>query len=282
MYNSSPSQYKTISCGVPQGSVLGPLLFLIYINNICNSTDMVKFCLFADDTNLLYNHSNVTTAINNLNMELKNISEWFLSNKLSINLQETNFIIFRSRQNKYNCDTPLLFNGSVLNQVKGAKFLGIYIDENLSWQTHIDNLSGKISKNTGVMNRLKFFLPSTILLNLYNSFVLSYLNYCILIWGGATSKCNKLFLLQKRAVRVITKSSFLEHTSPLFAELQMLKFNDLYNFNLGKFMFKLKHNIHVLPINFNSMFTFSSSVHSYCTRGASKGDYYINYNRTSI
>ena len=130
------------------------------------------------------------------------------------------------------------------------------------------------------MNRLKFFLPKTILLTLYNSLVLPYLNYAILNWGNSTSQCNKLFLIQKRAVRIITKTGFLAHTTPLFAELRVLKFNDLYNFNLGKFMYKYKRGL--LPTNFKDLFTMSSSVHSYGTRGASKGDLYINFNRTSF
>ena len=130
------------------------------------------------------------------------------------------------------------------------------------------------------MNRLKFFLPKRTLLTLYNTLVLSYLNYAILTWGTSTSQCNKLLLLQKKAVRIISNTGYLTHTNPLFAELGILKINDLFNLNLGKFMFKYKHGL--LPPNFNDCFSTVSVVHSYSTRSATKGDYYVNYNRTSV
>ena len=130
------------------------------------------------------------------------------------------------------------------------------------------------------MNRLKFFLPKRTLLTLYNTLVLSYLNYAILTWGTSTSQCNKLLLLQKKAVRIISNTGYLTHTNPLFAELGILKINDLFNLNLGKFMFKYKHGL--LPPNFNDCFSTVSVVHSYSTRSATKGDYYVNYNHTSV
>ena len=175
---------------------------------------------------------------------------------------------------------PLCLNGSALNQTKSCKFLGINIDENLSWKKHIDVLTTRISTNVGIMNRLKYFLPQKILLTLYNAFILSYLNYAILSWGHGKALCNKLLLLQKKAVRIITKANYLSHSAPIFAELKVLKFNDLYCLNLGKFMFKNKYRL--LPNSFNEMFTLASSIHSYGTRKALKGDLYVNHNRTSI
>ena len=117
---------------------------------------------------------------------------------------KTNYMIFCSRQNRYTKHTSLCLRGTVLNQVKSTKFLGVHIDENLTWSKHIDVLCTKISKNIRVLNRLKFFLPKRILLTLYNTLVLSYLNYAILTWGTSTSQCNKLLLLQKEAVRIIS------------------------------------------------------------------------------
>ena len=113
-----------------------------------------------------------------------------------------------------------------------------------------------------------------------NYAILPYLNYAILAWGNSTSQCNKLLLLQKRAVRILSKTSYRSHTNPLFAELNILKMDDLFNLNLGKFMFKYKHGL--LPASTNDCFKSVSSVHSHGTRSASKGDYYVNYNRTSL
>lgn len=280
-FNSSCSPHNPISCGVPQGSVLGPLLFIIYVNDICNTSDIISFCLFADDTSLLYNHHNVDIAIKNLNIELIKITDWLLSNKLSINVLKTNYVIFSSRQNRYYNNGNIYINGTALNQAESIKFLGTYINENLSWSKHINVLVSKISKNVGVMNRLKPVLPKNILLTLYNSLILPYLNYAILNWGNSTaSQCNQILLVQKKAVRIICKTNYREHTDPLFAELKVLKFNDLYNLNLGKFMFKYKSG--QLPSKFNDLFISCSSVHTHGTRSASRGDFYTIYNRTSL
>ena len=139
---------------------------------------------------------------------------------------------------KYTQHNSLYLRGTVLNKVESTKFLGVHIDGNLSWTKHVDILCTKISKNVGVMNRLKFFLSKTTLLTLYNSLILPYLNYAILAWGNSTSQCNKLLLLQKRAVRILSRTSYRSHTNPLFAELNILKMDDLFNLHFGKFMFK--------------------------------------------
>ena len=279
-YNAVNSIDQLISCGVPQGSVLGPLLFIIYINDICNSSDIISFCLFADDTSLLYSHNNVDAAIQNLNLELQKISTWLLANKLCINVLKSNYVIFCANQYKYTQSIPLVLNGISLNQVKVTKFLGIYIDEHLTWKYHINDVSSKLSKNVGIMNRLKFFLPSNILLTIYNSFVLPYLNYCILIWGGSSTRCERLFTLQKRAVRIISNAGYRDHSAPLFKQFKLLKLNDLYCLNLGKFMYKYNHN--ALPSCFNSFFTLTSNIHSYDTRSTRNKKLYVRFNRTSL
>ena len=280
LYNSVKSTDRPITCGVPQGSVLGPLLFILYINDICNTSDIITFCLFADDTSLLYTDKNVDLAVQNLNLELRKITTWLLANKLCINVLKSNYIIFCASQYKYIQSVPIILNDTNLDQAKGTKFLGIYIDENLTWKKHIDIITAKISKNIGVMNRLKYFLPSSILLTLYNSFVLPYLNYSILTWGSPTPKCNRLLTLQKRAVRVISKTGFCEHSGPLFANLNLLKFTDLYHLNLGKFMYKYMNG--ALPACFNPCFTLTSNIHSYNTRSAARKNLYVNYSRTSL
>ena len=196
-YKSVNSSEKYISCGVPQGSILGPLLFIIYINDICNTSDIISFCLFADDTSLIYSHRNVDSAILNLNTEMEKISTWLVANKLCINLLKTNYMIFCPRQRKYTQSVSLILNGIELQRVSNTKFLGIKIDQNLSWKSHINDVASKISRNIGIINRLKNFLPSHILLTLYNCFVLPYLTYSILTWGGSSTQCNRLLPFQK-------------------------------------------------------------------------------------
>ena len=123
-FDSESSTRRDITCGVPQGSVLGPLLFILYINDICNTSDKLTFCLFADDTSLLYTHNNVDEAIRNLNMELVKLSTWLLANKLCINVLKSNYIIFCANQFKYTQSVPLILNNARLSQVKKNEISG--------------------------------------------------------------------------------------------------------------------------------------------------------------
>ena len=167
-------------------------------------------------------------------------------------------MIFCSRQHKYSQSVPLVLNGVNLNRITITKFLGVKIDENLTW-SHISDVSNKISKTIGIMNRLKCFIPSEILVILYNSLVLPYLNYSVLTWGSSLANCDRLLLLQKRAVRIISKAGHRDHTANLFANLKLLRFKDLYYLNLGTFTCMYKYMNNAFPSCFSSYFTLTSN-----------------------
>ena len=131
-YRSSTCQ---IRCGVPQGSILGPLLFLIYINDICNVSKVLDFILFADDTNIFFSHKDELFLSQTLNSELLSLSEWCKVNKLSINLKKCNFMIFKPRQKRRTLDISVVLNNHIIAQTKEVVFLGVILDENLSWET---------------------------------------------------------------------------------------------------------------------------------------------------
>ena len=147
----------------PRDLCWAPFTLHSYINDKCNTSDKLTFCLFADDTSQLYTHNNVDEAIRNLNMELVKLCKWLLANKLCINVLKSNYIIVCAYQFKYTQSVPLILNNAMLSQVK-QKTLGITINENLSWKNHIDEVATKISKNIGIMNRSKNNLPNSILL----------------------------------------------------------------------------------------------------------------------
>ena len=136
-FNESYSSHLNITCGVPQGSILGPLFFLLYINDLGNISTIFKFLLFADDTNLFLSHKNPEHLLNLANSELEKVSSWFIANKLSINIKKTNFMLFKPRQKKCALNQPLLIDGKEIEQVSQTSFLGVIFNQNLSWKSHI-------------------------------------------------------------------------------------------------------------------------------------------------
>ena len=209
-YNNVSSSTNTITCGVPQGSILGSLFFIFYINDLPNDLRVAELLLFADDTSIYYCHKDPISLINVLNDELRNVACWMKANKLSVNISKTNYVIFKSRNKKFHINTPLIFDGNPITQRKAVKFLGIEIDENLTWKTHISNVCKKISKSVGIIFRSRFYLSKKSKISLYYTLVYPYLTYCNTVWSS-TYKTNlsRIFLLQKRIVRILTILKFV-------------------------------------------------------------------------
>ena len=160
------SQYNSLNVGVAQGSVLAPLLFLIYVNDLSCVSGILNPITFADDTNLFLTGNNINDINELFNSELEKVYQWFLLNKLTINLDKTNYVF---RPHNLNIDTSSLnitLNDHKIQNVKFTKFLGVTIDEHLSWKYHVNDIACKISRVIGVLNRLKGFLPLHILVNL--------------------------------------------------------------------------------------------------------------------
>ena len=272
-YNMASSQTSTVKCGVPQGSILGPLLFLIYVNDIINSAPLLSYILFADDTNIFYSHKNLNSLITTLNLELAKLSCWFKCNKLSLNINKTNFIYFRNIHSQNVLQNNILIDGLPLVEKEFTKFLGVTIDSHLTWKNHIDHICTSASRGVGVLNKLKYFLPQKSLYMLYNALVFPYMSYCNSAWGNSNkTKIQSLFLLQKRALRICTSSHYLSNTDPLFYQLKTLKIYDVHTFQTAIFMYKFSKKI--LPSTFQKTFTYNSNIHSYPTRHSS--DIHLN------
>jgi hypothetical protein len=214
-----------------------------------------------------------------MNSELTHISEWFKANKLSLNIDKTNFIIFKNKNKPIPQHFDILLDHKPIQQVKFTKFLGVYIDEHLSWKEHIRIIENKISKNCGIIRKLSRILPKNTLLILYNSLVLPYLSYCTFIWATTDpSKLLKIVTLQKRCVRAICSLAYNTHTTSYFKSLNILKIHDLCNLQVNQFMYK--HQRSLLPKHFAKFFSLNSITHDHFTRQFN--NYHINSVRTKL
>lgn len=268
-FNSEASSLKSISTGVPQGSILGPLLFIIYMNDIAKVTNKFHFTLYADDTSLIEPLCTFTVDIGDrntlsdqINSELQKIFDWLSLNKLSLNVKKTKMMVFHNRQrNIKNMIPKLTIDGIPIEYVRNFNFLGIVLDEHMTWNPHTNKVACTIARTIGTLKRLKRFLPQSILKTLYNSLILPHLSYGILTWG---TKSSRLVKLQKYAVRTITNSKYNAHTEPIFKKLKLLKIQDLYKSSALKFYFKYKNDM--VPSYFKEMFTVPYHSHNYGTR----------------
>ena len=259
------SSLLNIKCGVPQGSILGPLLFLIYINDIVNSSTVLAFVLFADDTNIVLSHTNLNELIDTLNAELRKVSSWFKCNKLSLNISKTNFMHYQTTRTNIELPCNIIIDTMPLVKKDNVNFLGITIDKHLTWNQHVNNVSISIAKGIGILYKVKNYLLEDSLLMIYNTLILPYLNYCNIVWGNChKTKLNHILLLQKKAVRICTNSTYLSHTNPLFHRLKVYKIHDINTHQIAMFMFK--YNKELLPPVFSNFFSYNKSLPSYPTR----------------
>ena len=281
------SKKKVILSGVPQGSVLGPLLFLVYINDISNSSDQLKFYLFADDTNLLYADKNLRELEIKVNTELSKIFDWLVANKLSLNIKKFNFVIFRPRQKILNYQVNLkVFDHHTnsyisLERKKFIKYLGVLIDENLSWSYHIAHVASKISKSIGIISRIRHFVPLSTLHHIYRSLIQPYLMYGIVAWCN-TAKVHrtKLLTLQKRALRLMYFADYKSHAIPFFISSRLLPLDMLYFKSVAVIMHDVSNNL--TPPNIFNLFTHQADIHPYETRSSQRGDYFLKRSRIDI
>ena len=211
---------RHISTGVPQGSNIGPLLFLIYINDICRLNLEGQPRLFADDTALFYSNSDPHTIASFINSDLQKLSKYFSNNLLSLNLSKTKFMVFHSsRRTLPPLSNPTL-GSDIVEQVTTFKYLGVYLDSTLSWDAHIQQVCNKASFLCGVLRRTNNFLPCRVLLQFYHAHIHSRLSYLILSWGRACkSKLKKLQTVQNRCIKAIFKLPHLYPSVQLYANL---------------------------------------------------------------
>ena len=264
------SRTKTISTGVPQGSVLGPLLFLLYVNDILNaiSTPNVKLMMFADDTNLFLSGKNVIQIKRDIETASEELYDWFKTNKLTLNIEKTCFSIIHSAHRNIPAEcSSLTISNQVIKRTDCVKYLGVDLDDKLKWNQHIDNLSKYLIKCASSFKLIKHLIPYKCKRQLYFAFAFSKICYGIEVYGN-TSKhnLNKIQTLQNKILKILYNRDWFTPTNILHKELRLLKITDIQKLSTAKFVYKQRKN--ELPEIFNDYFKSRNQIHSINTRHA--------------
>ena len=273
----SCSTSQPVTCGVPQGSVLGPLLFLVYINDMPTFSTVLSYILFADDTTGIYNSPSLDEAFTVINNEINSLYIWFSSNNLQLNASKTKLVLFMTRQKETHlppdltAEYQLKINDTKIALSPTVKFLGLHLDKNLTFTKHIFEITKKITKGLYVLSRAAKVLPTKVLIMLYSSVILPYLNYGLLAWGGPCKAASNyqtldrgppsnplgplslIHKLQKRAIRIISGMTPYAHHIPLCYSLKLLDLEHLYCIRSLSFFYDYYHR--VLPPFFRDKFT---------------------------
>ena len=318
-FNGFKSGLQSVIFGVPQGSVLGPLLFLLYINDIINCSKLGHFVMFADDTNIFVVANSESEAYSKANSLLNELNLYMLSNQLHINTEKCVYMHFRPRMNHkelmscarsrtFDSEPQLFINGNKIKKTNKARFLGMIIDENLSWDMHIEQLEQKLNSAIITIKRIKKFIPKEHYAKLYHTLFISHLSYGISSWGSSYNKLRKIFSSQKRCIRLLFGEKFnfdhaefyktcarartfdehkapknyvLEHTKPLFKKYKFLTVHNLHKLFLFNEIYKIqKYKSPISLLNFLSKT--SDSVRQYRKNNLAVPNYRLNLSRNQF
>ena len=282
VYNDNvSSNLEDVEVGVPQGSVLGPLLFLLHINDLQNSTKL-NVLNFADDT-LLYTTLDTGKNVDKfINDELNNVDTWLKSNQLKLNLNKTKYMLFQPRSKKFKTLQNLklyLHKDVEIERVHQYKYLGLVVDCDLNWKAHVKKLKSKLASAVGLLFRIRRYLNIRSLLLALHTLFISHVQYGILCWG----RCKKttiqpIIRLFDNAIKCVNFSQD-KNVSNLYNKSKILQINDLFKLELAKFMYK--YNSNTLPNYFRPLFTPINTVHRYQTR-ASNSNYFVPQKKSSF
>lgn len=270
LVNGHLSSPKTIKCGVPQGSILGPLLFILYINDLPNCLEYSKPGMFADDTYITTTGSSLTQVIQLVNSDLGNISEWLLANRLSLNVAKTEqmFIGSDDNLNKISNSAAVYLGNKPIKRVRKSKSLGITIDERLSWTDHINVLSRKVSSAIGGLRQVRPFVDLNTAKTIYNSLIQPLFDYCDVVWDTiGVQLSTRLQKLKNRAGRIITQKGYEVRSSEIRSLLRWETLVERRQKNKCIMLYKVLNGF--APTYLKKYFSYRNNTSKYCLRDGS-------------
>ena len=259
--NGCISSSKTIKTGVPQGSILGPLLFLLYINDLLDCLHNTTPCLYVDDTEIFASFNDYAELIDSLNFDLNNISQWLAKNKLQHHPTKTKVMIIGSFFNLNNkvYDYPVMLNSKVIPRTNSFEYLGVLIDEKLSWDLHVDKTCKKVGSSIAVMKQIMPFVPNSTLQTIYKAMTQPYFDDCSPLWGYCSAYLKeKLQRFQNRAERIISGANYEINSADVLESLGWQTLEERRKRNKSKLMYRILNN-RVAPI-LKEQFTRSSNL----------------------
>jgi len=266
--NNVCSELGNVAHGVPQGSVLGPLLFILYVNDLANVVPDNQLKMFADDINLFIFDSNMNKLEVKANNYLKMMNIWFPANKLSLNINKTCYSVFsRNKLSATDTELNLYIGNQKIAKTMNCKYLGIFIDENLNWKIHIDYIYKKLIKFTGIFYKIRDVVPAVCLKKLYFAFIYPHILYGIEVYGTASlAALDKLYKLNNKILRILLKRKMDSPVKDLYVCYNTLPVYSLYKMQILIFVHKCLHHKCNLPVIFHNCFSENASIHGHDTR----------------
>ena len=266
--NNTKSSYKPITCGVPQGSVLGPLLFLIFINDLPNCCPSGNSRIFADDTTVFFKAKNSTEVRNKGQLIMTQMNTWFITNKLTLNASKSTFIIFKSRYSKIsNLPNKLEFAKSEISRSDSVKYLGLTLDEHLTFNQHVQSVCNSIKRYFKIFYNIRRYLHIKQAEVLYYSMIYSRIKYGIAVYGHTSkSNLNRIQTLQNQLMKVLTSREYRFPTNALHTEHKILKVADIFLQEKLSFVHNFMNN--KLPSMFDNYYIKFSQIHNITTRNS--------------
>ena len=261
LINGKKSNTTSIETGVPQGSVLGPLLFIVYVNDLVNSIKDGKTTLFADDTSILLHDKDLKLLKHRSENTLKEVYDWLVCNKLTLSWEKTFFVIYHSYKKNADVIHELRVYDNRVKRAKSAKYLGMIIDETLSWNEHVTNLCNTLSRNFNLFYNIRNIIPDQLKKNLYYSLVYSHIQYGIELYGACKKQLsNKIQILQNKLLKVLFNLPYREDTNKLHYTLKVLKVDDIRKANILKFVYEAINKISIKV--FHNHYIFHRDIHN--------------------